>query len=37
MAYNLQVDFKMDGPFVVEACSERETSINNEEGFIQKI
>ena len=40
MAYILQVDFKMDGPFgdeMAEAFSELATSINEEEGFIWKI
>ncbi|WP_428910617.1 monooxygenase [Niallia sp. Krafla_26] len=40
MAYVLQVDFKMDGPFgdeMAEAFSDLARSINEEEGFIRKI
>ncbi|RUL50792.1 monooxygenase [Lysinibacillus antri] len=40
MAYLLQVDFKMDGPFgdeMTEAFSDLAQSINEEEGFIWKI
>src|SRR5690554_6668346 len=40
MAYVLQVDFKMDGPFgneMAEAFSDLAKSINSEEGFIWKI
>jgi len=40
MAYILQVDFEMNGPFgdeMAEAFSELAASINNEEGFIWKI
>lgn len=40
MAYVLQVDFKMDGPFgdeMAEAFIDLAKSINEEEGFIWKI
>lgn len=40
MAYVLQIDFKMDGPFgdeMTEAFSDLARSINEEEGFIWKI
>lgn len=40
MAYLLQVDFKMNGPFedeMGEAFSDLAKSINDEEGFIWKI
>ncbi|TSI11787.1 monooxygenase [Lysinibacillus sp. BW-2-10] len=40
MAYLLQVDFKMDGPFgdeMTEAFSDLAKSITEEEGFIWKI
>ncbi|MFF2289979.1 monooxygenase [Peribacillus butanolivorans] len=40
MAYILQVDFKMDGPFgndMVEQFAELAKSINDEEGVIWKI
>lgn len=40
MAYVLQVDFKMNGPFgeeMAEAFSDLAKSINGEEGFIWKI
>lgn len=40
MAYVLQVDFKMDGPFgdeMAEAFSDLANSINEEDGFIWKI
>ncbi|WP_340373598.1 monooxygenase [Peribacillus sp. FSL E2-0218] len=40
MAYVLQVDFKMNGPFgneMAEAFSDIARSINEEEGFIWKI
>lgn len=40
MAYVLQVDFKMDGPFgdeMAEAFTDLAKSINEEEGFIWKI
>lgn len=40
MAYLLQVDFKMEGPFgeeMANAFTELAESINNEEGFISKI
>lgn len=40
MAFILQVDFKMDGPFgkeMVEGFKELAESINQEEGFIWKI
>ncbi|KKK36236.1 monooxygenase [Mesobacillus campisalis] len=40
MAYVLQVDFKMDGPFgdeMAEAFSGLAKSINEEEGFLWKI
>ncbi|MFJ7684775.1 monooxygenase [Peribacillus butanolivorans] len=40
MAYILQVDFKMDGPFgndMVEQFTELAKSINDEEGVIWKI
>ncbi|KAA9028535.1 monooxygenase [Niallia endozanthoxylica] len=40
MAYVLQVDFKMNGPFgdeMAEAFSDLAKSINEEEGFIWKI
>ncbi len=40
MAYILQVDFKMDGPFgdeMAEAFSDLAKSINEEEGFLWKI
>lgn len=40
MAYVLQVDFKMDGPFgdeMAEAFSDLARSINEEDGFIWKI
>ena len=40
MAYVLQVDFKMDGPFgdeMTEAFTDLAKSINEEEGFIWKI
>lgn len=40
MAYILQVDFKMDGPFgdeMAEAFTELAKSINEEEGFLWKI
>ncbi|MCJ8007144.1 monooxygenase [Lederbergia wuyishanensis] len=40
MAYVLQVDFKMDGPFgneMAEAFSDLAKSITEEEGFIWKI
>lgn len=40
MAYILQVDFKMDGPFgdeMAAAFSELAESINQEEGFLWKI
>lgn len=39
MAYVLQVDFKMDGPFgdeMAEAFADLAKSINEEEGFIWK-
>ncbi|UOQ94731.1 monooxygenase [Halobacillus shinanisalinarum] len=40
MAYILQVDFKMDGPFgdeMVEEFSDLAKSINEEEGFLWKV
>lgn len=40
MAYLLQVDFKMTGPFgeaMTQAFTELAQSINHEEGFISKI
>ena len=40
MAYILQVDFKMDGPFgdeMAESFTELAKSINEEEGFLWKI
>ena len=40
MAYVLQVDFKMNGPFgdeMAEAFSDLAKSINEEEGFMWKI
>ncbi len=40
MAYVLQVDFKMNGPFgdeMAEAFSDLAKSINDEEGFMWKI
>jgi hypothetical protein len=40
MAYILQVDFQMDGPFgdeMTEGFSDLAKSINDEEGFIWKI
>ena len=40
MAYVLQVDFKMDGPFgdeMAEAFSDLAKSINEEDGFLWKI
>jgi hypothetical protein len=40
MAYVLQVDFKMDGPFgdeMAEAFSDLAKSINEEDGFMGKI
>ncbi len=40
MAYLLQVDFKMDGPFgdeMAEAFTDLAKSINEEEGFKSKI
>lgn len=40
MAYVLQVDFKMDGPFgnkMAEAFSDLAKTINEEEGFMWKI
>ncbi|WP_077619615.1 monooxygenase [Bacillus sinesaloumensis] len=40
MAYVLQVDFKMDGPFgdeMVEAFTDLAKSINDEPGFLWKI
>lgn len=40
LAYVLQVDFKMDGPFgneMAEAFSDIAKTINEEEGFIWKI
>ena len=40
MAYVLQVDFKMDGPFgdeMADAFTDLAKSINEEEGFLRKI